>query len=191
MTKDRNRILLWAMAFALLVAGGVIWLRSNAKLKSLSTGMARRIGEHAKLSAMKAEHLAMEQAWRAASQRAVATAPTPMDVAGTFLGGAKPLTQNEQRADLMGSWRVRRQELTFTELPLARLTEFVQALETNTPPWRLAQIEMTSSRNTGTAERVKMILEAVEPVRQGGGAALNPAPPTAQPVSAATPRRSP
>jgi hypothetical protein len=191
MTSSRSRILLWALAFTLLIAGGFIWLRTTARLGQLSASMSRRIGEHTKLSAMKAEHLAMEQAWRAESLKAVTAAPTPMDAAGTLLGGIKPLTQNEQRTDLMGSWRVRRQELTFAELPLARLSGFVQALETNTPPWRLARIDITSSHKTGTAERVTLILETVEPVRPGNTETTRTPAPTAQPESAATPRRSP
>jgi hypothetical protein len=191
MNASRTRILLWALAFAMFIAGGIVWLRTTARLGQLSASMSRRIGEHAKLSAMKTEHLAMEQAWRAESRKATTTVPTPMDAAGALLGGIKPLTQNEQRTDLMGSWRLRRQELTFSEIPLIRLTAFVRALETNTPPWRLAQIDMTSSHKTGTAERVKMILEAVEPARPGNSEATRSAAPTAQPESAATPRRSP
>lgn len=191
MTGNRTRLLLWAVAFILLLAGGIIWLRTAAKLNKVSASLSRRIAEHAKLSVMKAEHLAMEQAWRTESRKAVAAAPTPMNAAGSLLGEIKPLTQNEQRVDLMGSWRVRRQELTFAEIPLARLTGFVQALETNTTPWRLAHIDMTSSGKTGTAKRVKLILETVEPVRPGAGEAARTPAPTAQPESAATPRHSP
>lgn len=165
MTDVRGRMLLWTAAFAMLLAGGAIWLNAASKSKGMVAGMSRRTAEYARLSAMKAEHNAMETAWRAASQKAVTAAPAPLDFAGVFLGGIKPVTKNEQRSDLMVKWRLRQQEMTFSDIPVARIASFVQALETNTPPWRLVHIEISSSRNTGTAARVSLLMETVEPAR--------------------------
>ncbi len=165
MTDARGRMLLWTAAFAMLLAGGAMWLNSVSKSKGIAVGMSRRTAEYARLSAMKAEHLAMETAWRAASRKAVTAAPAPLDFAGGLLGGIKPVTQREQRSDLMGKWRLRQQEMTFNDIPVARIAGFVQALEANAPPWRLVHIEIASSQNTGTAARVSLLMETVEPAR--------------------------
>ncbi len=139
----------------------------------LTAGTARALPAHRRHLEQKQETLAALRDFRRSlagetsarhAFEALPTAPAAglRQMASASLPGTQPQFRPSDRTDLAGGWTRTRVEVTLRDTDLPGVLRFVAQAETERPPWRLIEFDMTSSERGGRAGRVTLLLEAVE-----------------------------
>lgn len=159
--KRNTQLILNVTAAAALAAGLALALVTLAQMTPLTRKIQKKIDVYRQLSALKS---AQDQ--KLAAVKTFEALPQPIPVALTTLAArtvtnATPEIREREARELIPGWTLKQVEIVFTEISLAQLPVFLQAAETQRPPWRLTECNLTASRQSDGFGRALLVLEAI------------------------------
>lgn len=160
-TSERVTQLLWAAAILAAAVGILLALKTDKEIREGHLRLARAHDNIAALGLMKAERQRYLQARQLFSTLAGSETVELKAVLSSALPAAKIEDRRETYEELADGGRVRRQEISLNEAPLAGVMAFVQNAERCRPPWRLVKALIRGSSSAG-AGSVSLTFEVVE-----------------------------
>ena len=167
--KREPRLWLWYGAAGLLAAGA-LWLtvRTAASTPRALAQLARRRGDLVQLQGLSERWIQQ----RSALQTVVEAGGQPVDLAAWFREQRPDLPvelSDRETVNLLEGWVVRRVDVRWADVTLAEVGLLANRLESLTPPWRVAEIQVAAGRRAGQG-RVTLTLEAL--AKSGSGTQL-------------------
>ncbi len=160
-----------ALAAGLLVAG--LALRQDGVRRERA---ARKWADARPLEALTRER-ARYLAARAAFERAGHAAPVALpDLVHTAAAGCRAEFRDLPSKPLAGGWVLRQVEVMFDDLAFDRLPRLLQVVESQRPPWRLAECALAAQSRTAGRGRVVLVLEAIGKEAPGPAPSAGPEP---------------
>jgi len=145
-----------AAAFAI----GLVWTALNvSRAAGHQSRMRTKIKVIAGLQEMKKKNDLLEASF-ALLQTTSNSAPSPAGLAAAA-GGATPEIREIETLAMGRGWNVKRTEVTFREINLDILADFLRAAETQRPPLRLEKCVITSSQKTDGYGTVVLTMETL------------------------------
>jgi hypothetical protein len=152
---------LWVAAAAALVCGAVLTLKSIRDLRTAGAKLQLALSHLDQLETHETE-FNRSLAARQVFEELPSGQPVPLaGLLAQALPGAAADDVRESYRGIGPGWGVRRQELSFTEVPLAGIMTFLYDAESRRPPWRARKCEIRASSGNGSG-KVVLALEALE-----------------------------
>jgi len=156
---------LWTLAGLAMLVGAILTvttLRQAGQARIRLAALGRDLEGLQRLDARLGSYLAAQTAFE---QLATPKAAGLADVLERTLPGCKLDQSKEVSSQPTPGWVLRRQEISLSDVPFAKVMEFVRAAEAQRPPWRLAKFTIrASAREPGTGQAV-LQMEALERAR--------------------------
>lgn len=161
--KDRTLIIgLWISA-ALAVLIGVGMTVGSGQILADAAGRLTQRGEELSQLRRIEDDLAQYTACYEAFEQLERKQTVPLDVVLRLQKGLqKPEDTRPFQEDIFGGWVLRRSELSFNDASLAGLMAFVNAAESQRPPWRMARCVIKSSARAPGSGQAVVVLECLE-----------------------------
>jgi hypothetical protein len=149
-------------AVGLVLAGLLACAWSAARTPDRRRILAAKIGdlEDVEREAERVERFA--PLWAALEATPKGPLPAPARIwAAADAPGAPEVTMREP-VPLKEGWAARRAEVVTGELPAASIFRFVEACESNRPPWRAVELQLEAVDPGGGRVRARILLEGLE-----------------------------
>ena len=164
--KREPRLWLW-YGVAGILALAALWLtvRTVVGTPRALAQLARRRGDLIQLQGL-AERWIQQ---RSAMQTVVESGGQPVDLANWFREQQPDVPvelSDRETVSLMEGWMVRRVDVRWADASLAEVGRLVNQLETRTPPWRVAEVQVVAGRKAGQG-RATLTLESLS--KSGSG----------------------
>jgi hypothetical protein len=160
-----NRVLLWLIGTATLVAivGVTLTITSIADASERVQRMQRKaeqirtLRDYEQASRQRGARQAMVDGFRA---RPGVSLPA---LARELIPEATAEVRERDSTPAMTGWVLRQADVTFSELPLHRIADFIESAEAGRPPWRLTSCTMRASPQTPGRGHVTLSFELLQP----------------------------
>ncbi len=161
--SDRPVIrIVWASAALCLAAGLVLAVQSARGIRGSTERLERKLRDIEKLKALEREEKRCVQAQQMYEKLANKHPDSLEGLLKEFPSAYKADDSKEARKDLTAGWVVRQKELSFGEVSMEKIVEFVRKAEAQRPPWVLTRCAINSAPGSGGTAQVILQLEAVE-----------------------------
>lgn len=153
---------LWIAAAVTVIAGILLTAASAMRIRS----SARTIREYAGYTAQLQE--VSKSAWRGGSAIRVFEAmenphPAPMaDILKEVMPGQKYDAVEQPSQPTIPGWTVRRIQVSFVDVQLVKLGEFLSVAESRRPPWRMVSCRIRATSAAGGTGQATLILESMD-----------------------------
>lgn len=165
--KFKNEFILRYSA-VLVLAAGLFWTAINIlRADDLRQRMKGKLETVKQLLELKGRHDSIEASFNALANLPSSSAPALATLASSSVTGSVAEIRDLDARTLGRGWSAKRAEVTFREVNLNSIADFLHAAETQRPPWRLAECVITTSQKADGYGTAVLTLETL--VKTGAG----------------------
>lgn len=162
MSKLASQRALWAVAIACVAAGAALTVRTFARageLRGLLRAKAKAVQELRDIASDLNRYSSARAAFEQIERRTLIPLEGMLEVT---MKPSRPEGTRQTRSEIAPGWTLRREEISFGEVPLLSVMQFLRGVELQRPPWRLAKCIVRASSHTPGQGRVVVLLEGLE-----------------------------
>ena len=168
MNRASGSRFLWSAAAVAFAVGLLLSVQSFRAMGRASARFKQKLVDIGRLRDVDAQVQASEAACRMFDALPSKRPEALADALRAALPGVEVTEAPEARRDAVPGWSVRRKELAISDAPLDALMKFLDACETNRPPWHLVKYALRASSQPGRAQ-VVLVMEAADASRCAEG----------------------
>ena len=153
---------LWIAAAVAAVAGILLTFAAAMRIRTCARGIKDYAGYAAQLQEVGKSADRCESAIRV-FEAMDNPHPVPMaELLKEVLPGQKYDTIEQPTQPTIRGWTVRRIQLSFSDVQLGRLGEFLSTAESRRPPWRMISCRIRATNASGGTGQATLILESLD-----------------------------
>jgi len=160
MLKPSQNAILWILAAIAIIAGLLLSLRNAGFYSEQSRLIESKTEALAEIERMRTANSGAEAALRTLEQLPDDTGDDIQELLDAT-GSAAEIEQGKIEK-LSAGWNLRQSSVVFERIGAEALLNLIAALETNTPPWRVAGCSLQSLPGSAGVLRAALMLERVE-----------------------------
>lgn len=152
----------WVLAAAAMLGGVSLAVYASSAIRSASV----RLTETARLvDQLKGD---LQKTVRTAQARELYSKLPPLkadalqECLSSTVGAQVIDDSRDVRQDMGQGWSARQKELTFNDVPVSRVMDFVRKAEALRPPWIMTRCQIRSSPSAAGTAQITVVMETVE-----------------------------